>query len=163
MVKRKAAAKKAAAKKPPARAAKTKPTKPAAKTAGGKKTTRKSPEQLEVIQGVRYADLDRYCREIGDNRDEVAELKREGKTIEIGAMKAMRIHGVTGYKSAGVLLMLVQGDDSLVVKRDRGEKGSSGSGALNQPVPAPEADQGTGQDAGQIADNLTEGVTDDEG
>src|SRR5687767_10759477 len=126
MVKKKAA-KKTAAKKPPARAAKTKPAK-AAKTAGGKKGTRKSPEQLEVIQGVRYNDLDRYCREIGDNRDEVAELKREGKTIEIGAMKAMRLHGVTGYKSAGVLLMLVQGDDSLVVKRDRGEKGSSGSG-----------------------------------
>lgn len=151
MVKKKAA-KKAAAKKPPARAAKK--AAPARKAKAAKKPKN---EQLELIKGVRYADIDRYCRQIGDNRDDVAGLRRDGKTLEIGAMKAMRLHGVTGYKEAGVTLLLVAGDDSLVVKRDRGDKASSGSGALNQPIaPGKEVDEGTGQGAGNIAESLTE-------
>lgn len=159
MVKKRAAAKKPAAKKKAIadrrifsgreRAAKTAPKPAKAKAA---KRGRKAPEQLELVKGVRYADLDRFCREIGDNRDEVNELKGEGADLEQGAFKALRLHGVTGYNYAGVTLMIVEGDDKLrVIKARDGQASQGGSGSLNQP-----ADTGTGQDAGEIADALTD-------
>lgn len=169
MVKKKAAAKKVAAKRgdkmrdwapkakrstKPARAAKT--TK--AKTA--RPARRQSEEQLELVKGVRYVDLDRFCRQIGDNRDEVNDLKRTGADLEQGAMKALRLRGVTGYNYAGVTLMIVEGDDKLrVIKARDGQASQGGSGAMNQPA---DPDQGSGQDAGEIADALTAGDPDDE-
>lgn len=91
MVKRKAA-KKPAAKKKAAKAAKAAP-KRAAKKKAAKKTAfngsasrragRKSPEQQELIPGVRYAELDRYCKNIGDNRDDVNQIKGEGRSLEM--------------------------------------------------------------------------------
>lgn len=153
MVKKKAA-KKTAAKKPPARAAKK------AKAAKTPRTsTRKSGEQLELIKGVRYADLDRLCRQIGDNRDEVNDLKATGAALEQSALRAMRVHGTFGYNYAGVTLVRNQGDETLTVKRDRKKNASEGSGAQDQPADSggdAGGEQGSGQDAGEIAENLTD-------
>lgn len=153
MVKKKSAAKKPAAKKAPARAAKK----------AAKKTAPKKPRggQLELIKGVRYTDLDALCRQIGDNRDEVNELKETGDGLESRALRAMRVHSVTGYKYAGVLLTIVPGDEKLNVKRDRGNRSADGGGAINQPTPAGE-EAGSGQDAGEIGDALTEGAGGDD-
>lgn len=140
MVKRKAA-KKAAAKKPPARAAKA-----------SKATRAKKPknEQLELIKGVRFSELDRFCRQIGTNRDDVNTLKREGADVEQNAMKAMRLRGVTGYNYAGVTLMIVQGEEKLRVIKARDGQASESTGAANT------QETGTGQDAGEIGDALTD-------
>jgi hypothetical protein len=150
---KKTAAKKTAAKKAaPARAAKKAAPARAAKAA--KKAAKPKGEQLELIKGVRYTDLDRLCRQIGENRDEVNELKRSGADLEQSAMKALRLHGVTGYNYAGVTLMIVEGDDKLrVIKARDGQASQGGSGALNQPA---DPDAGTGQQAGNIADALTD-------
>jgi hypothetical protein len=165
MVKKKAA-KKAAVKKAPKRAAKkaakkapafngAKARKGAAKKAA--KPRSRTAEQLELIKGVRYADLDRFCRNIGDNRDEVNQHKGEGKSLEQGALKAMRLHGVTAYKASGVLLMVVPGDEKLSVKRDR-DGGASDGG---QTEPAAD-EQGEGQEPGAIGEALTEGGGDED-
>lgn len=160
MVKKKAA-KKPAAKKAPARAAKKAKAAKAAKPA--RKAKPPKNEQLELIKGVRYADLDRLCRQIGDNRDEINDLKETGTSLELAALKAMRSHGVTGYKNAGVMLTIVPGDEKLNVKRDRGTKSSDGGGgALNQPAEPHEEETGSGQDPETIAENLTEGMGDEE-
>lgn len=150
MVKKKAPKK--AAKKAPARAAKKKAPARAAKKAKTPKKPR-GGEQLELIKGVRYADLDRFCKQIGDNRDEVNDLKREGADIEQAALKSMHVHGVTGYNYQGVTLMIVHGDEKLRVIKARDGQASQSSGALNQPA---EPETGSGQDAGAIADALTE-------
>lgn len=166
MVKKKKAAKKAAKKTAPKRAAKKAKAgkgfngaerRRAAKTAKGPKKP-KGPEQQELMPGVRYADLDRYCRNIGENRDEINASKGEGKSLEAGALRAMRSHGVTHYKGSGVYLSIVPGDEKLLVKRDRG---GSADGGQVEPEPEPDEDAGggetgTGQDAGNIAENLTE-------
>jgi hypothetical protein len=154
MVKKKTAAKKSAKKAAPARAAKTAP----AKKAKAAKSKKPKNEQLELIKGVRYADLDRFCSQIGDNRDEINESKRAGKDIEQGALKAMRLHGVTGYNYRGVTLMVVEGDSKLRVIKAKDGQASTNSGALNQPVaPGKEpADEGTGQGAGNIGEALTD-------
>lgn len=105
---------------------------------------------------MRYAELDRFCSQIGDNRDEVNDLKGVGKDIEQGALKAMRVRGVTGYNYRGVTLMVVAGDEKLRVIKARDGQASQSSGALNQPEDAGGDDaQGEGQDAGNIAESLT--------
>lgn len=148
MVKRKAA-KKTAAKK-------AAPKAKAAKAPKAKKPRAPKNEQLELIKGVRYADLDRLCRQIGENRDEINDLKATGTSFEQSALRSMRVHDVTGYNYAGVTLVRNQGDETLTVKRDRKKNASEGSGALNQP------EQGTGQEAGAISDALTEGQADED-
>lgn len=160
MVKKKAA-KKAAAKKAPARAAKKAAPARAAKKTATRAAKPRGGEQLELIKGVRYADLDRLCRQIGDNRDEVNELKSTGAAFEQSALRAMRVHGVTGYSYAGVILVRNQGDETLTVKRDRKKNASEGGGAMNQPA-EPEGEQGTGQEPGNIAESLTQGDDDDD-
>lgn len=174
MVKRKAA-KKTAAKKAPAKkkagtiADRKRPNgapralledrKKARKTAGRQAREPKN-EQLELIKGVRYADLDRLCRQIGDNRDEINDLKQTGASFEQAALRAMRVHGTFGYNYGGVTLVRNQGDETLTVKRDRKKNASEGSGAQDQPVaPGTPVDDepGEGQDAGAISDALTEG------
>jgi hypothetical protein len=169
MVKRKAAKK--AAKKVAKKTAKKKAAKKTAAFDGAKnrraaKTTkprRKSEEQMELMPGTRYADLDRYCRNIGDNRDEVQQLKGEGRSIETGALKAMRVHGVRNYKNAGVALSIEPGDEKLVVKRDR-NGGTSDGGQVERKGSgddgAPET--GTGQEPGAIGEALTEGSGDED-
>lgn len=135
--------------------------KPAPKAKSGKAPKAAKPrkarsgEQLELIKGVRFADLDRLCREIGDNRDEVNILKEEGTGLELRALKTLRLHGVTGYKNAGVYISIVPGDEKLSVKRDRAGKASDGGGAVEQPAGGDETPEG--QDPEAIADRLTEG------
>jgi len=165
MVKRKAA-KKAAKKTAKKKAAKksaafdgARAWKRAAKTASAK-PRRKSEEQIDLMPGVRYTDLDRYCRNIGDNRDDVNQLKGEGKTIETGALKAMRVHGVKHYKNAGVSLSIEPGDEKLVVRRDR--DGSADGGQVDPPKgDAGKPETGEGQDPGKIGEALTEGDGDE--
>lgn len=151
MVKKKAA-KKAAPKKAAAKAAKK--SKPARTTRRAAKTPKN--EQLELVKGVRYTDLDRFCSQIGDNRDEINDLKRQGSDVEQSALKAMRMHGVTGYNYRGVTLMIVEGEQKLRVIKARDGQASQSSGAMNQP------DNGTGQEPGAIADALTEGQGDED-
>lgn len=150
-------AKKVAAKKPQAKAAKKAAPARAAKKAKAPKPPKN--EQLELIKGVRYAELDRLCSQIGDNRDEVNDLKSQGKDIEQNALKAMRLRGVTGYNYRGVTLMIVEGDQKLRVIKARDGQASQSSGALNQPEGGGEP--GEGQDAGNIADSLTENEPED--
>jgi len=134
---RKAATRKAVARnaiKGKARKAKAaRPARAAAKTA---RKRAKSPEQQELIQGVRYSDLDRLCRSIGDTRDEINRIKGEDADLGLKAIRAMRLHGVTTYKQAGITLMLVPGDETLRVLKDRAGKASSGTGAA-----APQEDE----------------------
>lgn len=157
MVKKKAAKKAAKKKATPKKLGTSKARQDKArKTARRPATKPRSGEQLELIKGVRYTELDRACRDIGDNRDEVNRLKGEGADLELNALKRMRIHGVTGYKNAGVTLMIVAGDEKLRVIKDRDGKASDGGGATNQ------QDTGAGQDAGEIGDALTEKDPDDD-
>lgn len=156
-------------KKTKGKAAKKAAPKRAAKKAGGSKKPagfngakkraakkgkprRTSPVQQELIKGVRYADLDRLCRAIGDNRDEINQFKGEGKSLETSALKAMRVHGVTHYKGAGVLLSIIPGDEKLLVKKDR--SGGSDGGQVDPPA---EGETGEGQDPAAIGEALTEG------
>lgn len=124
--------------------------------ASSKKTAKarrpKSPVQQELIKGVRHADLDRLCRAIGDNRDEINQFKGEGKSLETSALKAMRVHGVTHYKGAGVLLSIIPGDEKLLVKKDR--SGGSDGGQVDPPAAG---ETGEGQDPAAIGEALTEG------
>lgn len=173
MVKKAKAAKKAAPKKkaaPPKRAAKkskvvafdgaknrAKAAK-AAKAPAAKKRARR-PEQQELIPGVRYADLDRYCANIGHNRDEINQFKGEGQSLEAGALRAMRDHGVTSYKSAGVFLTIIPGDSKLLVKRDK--TGAADGGQVDAVATAADEDEdGEGQDPENIGEALTEGDAD---
>lgn len=160
MVKKKAAAKRAAKKAPPKKLGTSKARQDKARANARRAAKAPKNEQLELIKGVRYSDLDRLCRQIGDNRDELNELKTIGADLELAALKAMRVHGVTGYKNAGVLITIVPGDEKLSVKRDRDGKASDGGGALNQPDTGGET--GSGQDAGEIANALTEGQGDED-
>jgi len=100
------------------------------------KSRAKTPEQQELIQGVRYTDLDRLCRSIGDTRDEINRIKGEDADLGLKAIRAMRLHGVTTYKQAGITLMLVPGYETLRVLKDRAGKASSGTGAA-----APQEDE----------------------
>lgn len=137
-----------------------KKAKKAAPARAAKKAKSPKNEQLELIKGVRYAELDRFCSQIGDNRDEENELKRAGKDIEQGALKAMRLRGVTGYNHRGVTLMIVAGDEKLRVLKARDGQASQSSGSMNQPDNG-DGEPGEGQDAGNIADSLTEDEPED--
>lgn len=165
MVKKKKAAK-TVAKKAAKRAAKKAAKKPAAKGFNGAKNRaaktakprRKSEEQMELIPGTRYADLDRLCKNIGDTRDDIAQLQGEDADLCRKALKAMRVHGVDHYKASGILLDIVPGDEKLRVKKDRSNRTADGG---QKEEPAGGEETGEGQDPGKISEALTEGTGDE--
>lgn len=115
------------------------------KVAAKSRARKRAPVQQELIKGVRYVDLDRLCRSIGDTRDEINRFKGEDADLGLKAIKAMRVHGVTTYHRAGITLMLVPGDEKLRVLKDRAGKASSGEGAAEPDEPTDE--QNNGDDA----------------
>ena len=154
---KKKAARKAATRNKVVRAIKGKARKAKAARPASAKTARKrakSPEQQELIQGVRYTDLDRLCRNIGDTRDEINRYKGEDADLGLKAIKAMRLHGVTAYKQAGITLMLVPGDEKLRVLKDRVGKASSGTGAAEPDEPTDEQNNGDDAPDEPIADTV---------
>lgn len=123
-----------------------------AKTSKPKSTKPRGGEQMELIKGVRYSDLDSFCRQVGNHIDEGNEARRSKGNVLQSALTSMRKHGVTGYNYAGITLMRTVGDEKITAKKDKGE-GTSAGGALNQPA---DPETGSGQDAGEIADRLTD-------
>lgn len=87
---------------------------------------RKSAEQIDLLPGVRYAELDRYCRSMGDRRDEMTASRNDDAAEMQGALKAMRARGCDVYKSYGMTLLVVKGDQRLKVMKDRATSHADG-------------------------------------
>lgn len=132
---KKQAAKKVAAKKAKKAAAKRAPVK-VTKWSGGaerakaaKQVTR-AAAQVPLIKGLRIRSLDNVCASIADTRAAINRLKGEEADLERHAHKLLTDHKQTTWQSAGVTLVLVPGQEKLIVKTSR-----NNSTAEAPPVP----------------------------
>lgn len=140
---KKAAARKAAPKGKANGAIKSKP-----------RTERRSSPRHQTLPGmeqVRNKALDRICEGISDVRTDTNRLRGEEADLQRQAVKAMQADKVTAYRFAGVELVLVPGDVKLRVRTLKNQQANADA------VDEGEAeDTGEGQDAGVIADDLTD-------
>ena len=143
------ATKKKSAKKAKPIKAKAAPKKSAPKTAKPAKKRTASPRSqvLPGMEQVRNRSLDHICEELSDVRREINELNGQEDSLASQAMKIMERDKVPAYRHHGIELGLQTGATKLRIRvlKDKTES----SGAAKQ-------DTGSGQDAGEIAEALTE-------
>ena len=140
MTKKKAPKKKAAPKKA------VKAVKKAAPTSKARRS-RPQSQPLPGFEQVLHSRLDRLCEGIAEVRTEMNEQRTiEGEKCR-AALIYMHDHKVTTYRFAGVELVRVPGEEKLRVRTTK------------ESATLESDDEGTGQDAGQIAEALTKGDT----
>lgn len=135
--------KKPAPKKKPAAKAKT-PAKPAKKRPA-KPVTRRSTPRAVALPGMEQAvhqRLNTLCASISDLRADMNQLRQEEGVDCQNALTYMHDRGITTYQHAGVELVRVPGAEKLRVRTSK-EKATAET-------------EGSGQDAGEIAESLTE-------
>ena len=133
--------------------AKKAPKAPAAKRRASQPATRTARHQtLPGMEQVRNRALDHICEEVSDVRADMNKRRQEEKELVNQAIRVMQESETTVYRFSGVELVLVPGDTKLRVRTLK----DSDANAERQPTTA-DMVNGSGQDANEIAESLTEG------
>ena len=136
-----------ATKKKPAKKAKPVKAKAAPKKstpkAAKKRTASPRSQTLPGMEQVRHVKLDRLCEGISECRAEMNEQRTlEGEKCR-SALVYMHDNTITTYRYAGVELVRVPGEEKLRVRTTK------------EAATLETEDEGSGQNAGEIADALT--------
>lgn len=130
------------------------------KKAAAAKSRRRVEESVPLpgMEQVRHRVLDKACEAIGQTRDAINDLKQEEAGIENQALRDMRIRDVSVYKHAGITLIRVVGEETLMVKKTREPKATASAGVKEDAGPTDDAgvtaDEVDPGEAGEVASDL---------